>query len=1182
LEITAKLQQQQQLALHFILLSLVPLLFCRTSTMDENTRESTVNKPSRRSSVKERWSKIRASVLHPQDKNALKVNISQTDIDPELLKVQIEWADLLMHDNIQIFKPLQCGDLTKSQLSTVAASWFNDGVLGWKIDYPQNETQLKCYIFTRSRRFLQIYTFFFFLHILTPFFGEPNCSWADTVNNRTIDLWYTENGRFMSLFMINFIGFICVLIYCFEISMRLYVNNSLSGSHAHVLPWYKDKWIFIRLVCCVFLLGDILMFIFTQRPVRFARALLPFIYISRRNSLRQMFHGLWLAFLNSFGILSFLFAVVILWTFGGYILFRGVDVTTYSDQYESLYVNITEAQEQHLNRFDTPYEAFLTSLFAATSRSYNILVLNPYFPVTAVSSVFFVSLTVIADLIIINLMIAFGNRQYRMFAEKLFKRQLRNRRQAFVSIHSILADAKGNISRDTWLEFCSNCQGKYSVKKKMADTIFTLECENDPLKANYDTIDCVGLFRLSALLSNRVKMDVERVKKDPAEAQEPASIFNAGGVIKRKGSTPEKLKSAPGNEEASGSGTSNPMHQSFKSKAKSTAEKDKPSSSSTTTTTLAAAPPPKKSSLSMLFLQASPDDEDSDEDLLLDSSNHDDDDNDGDDYKGGASERAGREADAMQSASSSAASLCEKLELYGQLQATRLIRWSVNVSTPAVPCLWPRSESFLIEPYNLFTVLVKCLLVVQCGIISSASGDTKGWVVVGWVIMLFLWIEMIVKRLAWGRRLYLRRTGFGFTALLNLVTTILMISLGTDNINYSSPEFILYMILQSSRLLLLFRYLADSNAFISLFPLVYRIFFIIFSIFYFFSVIGYNRLCNVFRENNIEDDAVDDANTWLNFQKMFNFDSLLHTMYTCFYVSTLGNWTWIMNAAAQTEPFPSSFFFTTIRIVFTVAVYPILFSFLITAYINRRNKDEKAKGSQSDDHKGLENEILSFNVSDPVQKKEFKFERLQRQTESPMDVKNAVHRAVHVVYQKRYGFDSVDDRDSQDSGDTSESRQGGEVASASSNNGGYSYSSRGGSDHFSDMELGSGNLPAAKKIKSVAKLWMSQDKLTTKEMFDSYSNGSLMVQDTVASPTKTKADAKTKTKTDALMSKKTHESMMSHWSGGQEALTPGEKVKKKEVILKKLLEVTMQNIASEREDINEMSAEISALKRMFP
>ena len=1110
-------------------------------TVSSSQAEAIPPKAKRRASVKQRWDKIRAAVLNPEGARANQrrntLNVTDTDITSDLLKTQTDWADLLMHDDIQIFKPLKCTGLDRDQQCIVAASWFNDAVLGWRIDYPQNATQLKCYIFTRSRRFLQIYTVCFFLHMLTPFLGEPDCPWADFADGRTAKLFDNDHGRYMSRFLINFIGFLCVLLYCLEISMRLYVNNKIQSTQTNVLPWYKDNWIFIRLVCCIVLLVDICTFIFTQTPVRFGRALLPFIYISRRNSLRQMFQGLWLAFLNSFGILSFLFAAVLLWTFGGFILFRGVDVTSYSEIYENLYVNITDAQEEHLNRFDTPYEAFLTSLYSATSRSYNILVLNPYFEVTAASTVYFVALTIVADLIILNLMIAFGNRQYRIFAAKLFKRQLRNRRQALVSIHSILCDDNGNIDRKTWLDFCSNCQGKYAITQKVADTIFTLECENDPYKSNFDTIDCLGLFRLAALLCSRVKIDVDKLKDngkslspgngDRADAHEHEQ--KANGKEKALTSGHAKSNTYDADAHAPPLHATNPMH----AKSSSVGESAPTTTAQTT----------KMSSLSRFFLHASPEDENSDDELekrALSRSKQ------TEQVEAKDSELVELDLDELKSASSNATSLSKKWHYFLRFQATRLIRWKVTISTPPVPYLWPHAEKFQIEPFHIFYVLVKILLVVQCGVISSDNSGISVWIKVGWVIMGLLWGEMLVKLLAWGRRLYLRRTGFGYTAIINIVTTILMITLGSNSINYSSAAFILYMILQSSRLLLLFRFLADSDAFLSLVPLVYRIFFIIFSIFYVFAVIGYTRLCNVFRESNIEDDAVDDANTWLNFQKMFNFDSLLHTMYTCFYVTTLGNWTWIMNAAAQTEPFLSLLFFTSIRFLFTLAIYPILFSFLITAYIARRNKDERAKGINSNDLKGLENKLMEFDSEQP-EEMTFKFEKLQTLHETPQDITDALHRAVRAVHHKRSGETDREDSES------------------SSGSSGFAALERG--DEFE--QAGGGH----RKIKSVVKLWLSQDKLTVREMFDSYSNGSLMNEGDKDKPTESKRDS--------LMSKKKHESMMSHWSGGQEALTAGEKAKKKKEILEKLLEITMESIASERSTIKDMEAEMSSLRRAF-
>ena len=62
------------------------------------------------------------------------------------------------------------------------------------------------------------------------------------------------------------------------------------------LPPYEDKWILIRLICASFLLVDVVSFLITRQPLRYARALIPVIYIARRNSMRQMVHGLMLSF----------------------------------------------------------------------------------------------------------------------------------------------------------------------------------------------------------------------------------------------------------------------------------------------------------------------------------------------------------------------------------------------------------------------------------------------------------------------------------------------------------------------------------------------------------------------------------------------------------------------------------------------------------------------------------------------------------------------------------------------------------------------------------------------------------------------------------------------------------------------------------------------------------------------
>jgi len=75
------------------------------------------------------------------DESNITVELSESDIASELQELQVEWADLLMNDDIVIDIPQKC-DLTSSEKEILAGRWFDDGVLGWKIDYPQVDQHL--------------------------------------------------------------------------------------------------------------------------------------------------------------------------------------------------------------------------------------------------------------------------------------------------------------------------------------------------------------------------------------------------------------------------------------------------------------------------------------------------------------------------------------------------------------------------------------------------------------------------------------------------------------------------------------------------------------------------------------------------------------------------------------------------------------------------------------------------------------------------------------------------------------------------------------------------------------------------------------------------------------------------------------------------------------------------------
>eukprot|EP00602_Paraphysomonas_sp_CaronLab_P008688 CAMPEP_0185036272 /NCGR_PEP_ID=MMETSP1103-20130426/28990_1 /TAXON_ID=36769 /ORGANISM="Paraphysomonas bandaiensis, Strain Caron Lab Isolate" /LENGTH=1059 /DNA_ID=CAMNT_0027573757 /DNA_START=43 /DNA_END=3225 /DNA_ORIENTATION=- len=820
--------------------------------------------------------------------------LSYADIDPALRKLQDEWEELLMHDELTVDIPPKLDLHTEENKFSLLALWFDDGVLGWKIDYPNTPFELHCYRFIKSRQFLGIYTVLCFMHICSPFLEEPSCPWNDVKHDRSVGMFNSGGGKYLSPFVVNMFGLICVLAYILEILLRLSINNHKKKA-AENLPFYKDNWILFRIIASSILLLDLLVFFGTGRPIRFARALLPFIYISRRNSMRQLMHGLLISFYKSINILMLYLAVLLIWSYVGFILFRKVDT-------------------DENNRFVSLPESLLTCLHALTARSWNAFVVNEYFDKHAASGVFFVSLLLFGDLLCTNLVVAVGNRQYRIFATRIFNRQLRNRRQAFVAIHDYLSDRHGYVSREAWMRFCACIQGKYRVNSRLADMLFSLECEKDTaMDATKDTIDSVGLFRLCALISARVDIDpnsnigedgnrlestlrqresldidigVMQFHWDTSSNSVPLKKDSAGEVDQ----TPPSMKAAPTEENVfrtTDGGALNLIHS-------ATQGKSHPQEMNAASEASVAASMSTKSSVNSALNMGEDD--------------------------------------------------CGKFTTPVSVKA--MMRYIVDFSIrfdDMLPFRLPLLGDRDFAPFRDFFRAIRVVLAVQLVLISGNRNSSE-WMRVGWFLEACLWIQMIVLIYAWGFPKYMRRTGYGFIMIINVISLVLMIIVGDDDNNHYSPAFVSLLVVQVLRFLSVFQYMRDSELFISIFPLVLRMFFLLFSVIYFFSVFGHTRLCNAFNEEKIGENADDDSTYWRdNFTHLLNFNTLLQTIYTLFEVSILGNWSIIMDAAAHTERVPSMLFFFTYRMVMAMIVIPLLFAFIMQAFISRRNQDEEAK-----------------------------------------------------------------------------------------------------------------------------------------------------------------------------------------------------------------------------------------------
>ena len=688
-------------------------------------------------------------------------------------------------------------------------------MLGWKIDYPNTSLELKCYRMSKSRAFLGFYTVICFMHICAPFFEIPICPWTEATHHRRIPLSDTSGGKYLSGLTVNLFSLCCVLVYFVEIALRLFVNHTRSSSRH--LPFYKDTWTLFRLLASCLLLLDLLVFFATGTPIRFARALIPFVYISRRNSMRQLMHGLLLSFSKAINVLMLYLALLVIWSFVGFIVFRKVE-------------------NEEDNRFLSLPVSLLTCLHALTARSYNAFVANEYFVEHVSSGVFFVTLLIFGDLLCTNLVVAVGNRQYRIFATRIFNRQLRNRRQALVAIHEFLSDRHGYITRDTWLSFCACIQGKYSVNPSLANLLFSLECEKDSrMDSARDTIEIIGMARLCALLSARVTVDPLAAFGDSPHRRDsvlkPRDSFDGDTIdtfwedlgvgatdqpaAKDSPSAGEVFRNADGEEV------------SFVSVKKKSSRGNKASTDQNTP-----APPKSRQHLDI----------ESDPPL-------------------------------------------RKLRLNFDLRLflSNLVQFAVPIKD-FMPLCAPIVGDHEINPFEFSFRVIRLFLAVQLVFISGVS-VSRFWWNVGWFLEVMLWLEMVVLIYARGYKKYMRRTGFGLDAVVNIVSLILMCIIGDrTNVQYSAV-FVALLVVQVMRFLRVFKYLRDSELFMSIFPLVLRMFFLLVSIIYFFAVFAHTRLCNAFNDDNIDDNVDDDSGPWKNYKHVLNFNTLLQTIYTLFQVS---------------------------------------------------------------------------------------------------------------------------------------------------------------------------------------------------------------------------------------------------------------------------------------------------------
>jgi len=255
-----------------------------------------------------------------------------------------------------------------------------------------------------------------------------------------------------------------------------------------------------------------------------------------------------------------------------------------------------------------------------------------------------------------------------------------------------------------------------------------------------------------------------------------------------------------------------------------------------------------------------------------------------------------------------------------------------------------KMREFLYTKRSILTIdLLVILSVVQLIMVAKLDSpqgnkDDGGWVALGSVLLVVFLIEMIMKMICFGVRGYFFSVYNKVDFVCVVVSTlyhIWMLFSDTDQIQFF--KFALAIrVLRLLKLLDFFKTWSDLMSCVTAIcsPLV-RIGFVLFTVIYFFSVIGMELFAGKLSPDNASCPGLRNS-TWWEFREELNFDGFNPSLLTMYVVSFLSNWPISMDAAVIVENgelWPRYFFFF-FHVLFSMVFLPILVGFIVHAFIS--------------------------------------------------------------------------------------------------------------------------------------------------------------------------------------------------------------------------------------------------------
>ena len=897
-------------------------------------------------------------------------------IDPTVLQQQKEW-EYLLHisgkDEKIPFSPQELfGDVKRKHMA--AAVWVIDAIHARAVEYPRTDVELDRLTIARSAWLRNLFNLAAVYQIVAPFLNRPLCSVSSTTNGWD---WFVNGGP-PTLPALATFDIISLAIFSYD----LYVNLSVNPSHKLAL---NKPWTVFRLLTTIFLFGAIIStFSGDYSAQLYLRCLFPFLLVSRRNNLKLMFQGLVHSIYYTFHVVFALSCLILMWGLVGFFLFRYIAATG--------------------SRFNTVSSAIFSALHCYTTRPFTLLALNDVFDNESLSALWFVTLTLFADVLCTAFIIAVGTRQYREFAANILKKRLLHRKKATFSVFEGFATSKGFLLKD-WKRICTCISDpRYAVNEDTAEHIFALE---DPERTG--CLDIVGFMRCMGSLAARIQFrkgaavdgvggdntpydathDSSNGLEDHSTNADDASDNHKLKVEMQSSVTSpfeEELVSPIHSEEREETGSKSARSNSLiKVVSKSTAERriDKENPTSSIRMVMEVLPGGETGSNGAYNKTTNPRFETSNaapksEHAAVTSNKHRD-----------------LDVDSMPPYRRF------KFDRYfgaflGAAITSILIAWNKMLDFDVVirfswQNAWIVLSEFLFGPKErglvtfvryhipvydtIFVLVLHICLIIQLANISDPHAS-KNWHVFGWVLEGIFLFDMFMRLAVFGYRglgkFQLARMCETFINVASFIAILVLASEhsgrygidDTQDVNAPSAALTIVIIIQSMRFFKLFFLVNDQDIFEDIYPTIFRALFILFSVIYFFAIFANSSFCGDMVISSAVLDADDDSKNWVEYANVLNFRSFAQSLFTMFELCTQSNWTIVMDVAAKQAGNRAFFFFYVYRLVLTLFVIPLLLSFIMNAFVTAVVKKDKRMHSrlEEEDHdNAMKGMTMDFN-----------------------------------------------------------------------------------------------------------------------------------------------------------------------------------------------------------------------------